>query len=152
MKPLKYSHAQFDTGGQKKWNKPIKRQNHYTTDNAPELTLKAHKATCLLTCVMEWLRSHVKSDPEILQRYLSCPALSNLVSPWGGTTGNLPKNAGACLGSSRDKEMTYIMLACNFRHPHHPEMDMNFSLLLGVKKITLLSENNTSFSRYHAPY
>lgn len=55
VKPLEYSQAQFDTGGQKKWNKPIKSQSYYTTENTPELTLKAHKATCLLTCIIALL-------------------------------------------------------------------------------------------------
>lgn len=34
-----------------KRNKPIKRQGHYTTENAPERTLKAQKASCLLTFI-----------------------------------------------------------------------------------------------------
>lgn len=49
--PWSYSQAQSASGRQQIQSN-IKRQSHYVVENAPELTLQAHKATCFLTCII----------------------------------------------------------------------------------------------------
>lgn len=131
-RPLEYSQARLASGRQQKeqdnkGTRQYKDQRHYTVENAPEVTLQAHKATCFLTCIialvlwkdfeitwslMKSCTGSLAAQPCPIQ-YLHGEVLSGILS----------LNAGAHPSSSYTKGTTCLGPVCSFRHARHTETE-----------------------------